>query len=99
MMRALKMSGCTSLLRQTKYGFCLHGFALLDPRKHNTMNHNISNMYLDVYEFGQYPDIIELHSIAPRTYEAQILEIVSASLSERTVTLTSPRALRSLLAC
>lgn len=57
MMRAVKLTGLSSLLRKTKFGFCLNGMALLDPRKHNTMNHNHHNMYLDIYEYGQYPEI------------------------------------------
>ena len=43
-----------NLLRSpVRYGFCVN-WAPLDPRKHNTMNHNVHNMYLDLYEYGQY---------------------------------------------
>jgi len=37
------------LLNKTiSYKFC-YNWAPLDPRKHNTMNHNVHNMYLDLY--------------------------------------------------
>lgn len=41
------------LNKNINFRFC-YNWAPLDPRKHNTMNHNINNMYLDLYEYGQY---------------------------------------------
>lgn len=66
------------------YRFCVN-FAPLDPRKHVTMNHNHHNMYLDIYEYGQYPDWVHPCSTAPRTYESQVINILAQTLTERFV--------------
>ena len=77
----------TRLLTQaSRYNFCW-GFALLDPHKHNTMNHNPNNMYIDKWDYGQYPDFWNNHSISARTYEPQVINIVVSALNERYVTL------------
>jgi hypothetical protein len=36
------------------FGFCLNK-AHLDPYKHTTMNHSPHNMFVDLYDFGEYP--------------------------------------------
>ena len=54
-----------SLLR---FGFCVNK-AHLDPFKHTTMNHSPHNMFVDLYDFGEYPEVILPASIAPRTYQ------------------------------
>lgn len=99
MMRTVKMTSLASLLSQSRYGFCINGFALLDPRKHTTMNHNHHNMHLDLYEFGQYPDFVHICSTAPRTYEPQVIEIVAKFISQRTVPLSRCRVSRSPRVC
>ena len=66
--------------RANSYSFCLN-FAPLDPRKHTTMNHNLNNMYMDLWEYGHYPDWVHIGSIPARTYENQAVDIVAASLS------------------
>jgi hypothetical protein len=37
-----------------RYSFCLNK-ALLNPYKHTTMMHSPHNMYVDLYDFGEYP--------------------------------------------
>ena len=97
MMRAINASKLAGgLLRSSsKYGFCVF-YAPLDPRKHNTMNHNAHNMYLDKWEYGQYEDWILKCSIPARTYEAQVVEVIAKSLSEQLVHLLLPREPMSL---
>lgn len=77
--------------RAIAYRFCVN-FAPLDPRKHITMNHNHHNMYLDTYEYGQYPDWVHPCSIAPRTYESNVVNILAQSLSDHLVRFSSTRA-------
>ena len=85
-MRSMNVAKLTSRVctRSVSYGFCV-GFAQLDPRKHITMNHQHHNMYLDSYEYGEYPDWVHIGSIAPRTYEQQVISILASSLSEKLV--------------
>lgn len=66
------------------YRFC-YNWAPLDPRKHTTMSHNPHNMYLDLYEYGEYPDFYHVCSTAPRTYEPQVVNILVAALNARYV--------------
>jgi hypothetical protein len=80
--------------RALAYRFCVN-FAPLDPRKHITMNHNHHNMYLDSYEYGQYPDWVHPCSVAPRTYESNVVNILAQSLSEHFVLILSTRAPQS----
>jgi hypothetical protein len=61
--------GNKSILR---FGFCLNK-AFLDPYKHTTMNHYPHNMYVDLYDFGEYPEVIAPASISPRTYEPVVI--------------------------
>ena len=88
MLRSTLSSGriATRLLGQaSQYNFCW-GMGLLDPRKHTTMNHNPNNMYIDLWDYGQYPDWWHNHSIAPRTYEPQVANILLNTLNQRYVT-------------
>lgn len=60
-----------SLLRLNNnivFGFCLNK-AHLNPLKHTTMNHYPHNMYVDLYDFGEYPEVIAPASIPARTYQ------------------------------
>lgn len=98
MMRAVNASRITAgVVRQAvAYRFSVNGFAPLDPRKHNTMNHYVHNMYLDLYEYGKYPEWVHICSVAPRTYESQVLNIVSKTLNERFVNFILFRESQSL---
>ena len=97
MMRAVNASRITAgVVRQAvAYRFSVNGFAPLDPRKHNTMNHYVHNMYLDLYEYGKYPEWVHICSVAPRTYESQVLNIVSKTLNERFGISVTPDLLNS----
>lgn len=66
--------------RANSYRFCVH-WAPADPRKHVTMNHNVQNMYLDLYEYGEYPDWVHNCSVPARTYEPQVVNIIASTLS------------------
>ena len=57
------------------FGFCIN-WAPLDPRKHTTMSQSILIMYIDLYNFGQYPDWYHVCSTAPKTYEPQVISLV-----------------------
>lgn len=62
------MRAASRILRPARQAFCIfRGY--LDPHRHITMSHNVHNVYLDLYEIGQYPEIIEIMSQPPRTYE------------------------------
>ena len=91
-MRAITTARITNNIFQkaNAYRFCVH-FAPLDPRKHTTMIHNTGNMYMDLWEYGKYPEWVHIGSTAPRTYEAQVLNVVAATLSEKLVQLTTLR--------
>lgn len=66
----------TRLLRGTIVrGFCFEK-GMLDPSKHIFMNHTPQNVYTDYWEYGQYPEMVQIHSVAPRTYEAKALSII-----------------------
>lgn len=67
-----------------RFGFCLNK-AFLDPYKHTTMNHYPHNMYVDLYDLGEYPEIIAPSSIAPRTYEPVLIATVVDILNARYV--------------
>ncbi len=86
MLNPVKISRVASslLCRAVTYNFCVD-WAPLDPRKHTTMNHNPHNMYLDLYEYGQYPDWVHVCSEAPRTYQPQIVNIITAVINARYV--------------
>ena len=79
------------LLRRSRFGFCV-GVSLLNPQRHITMNHNSHNMYLDLFEYGQYEDLVLIGSEAPRTYEPQVLSLLTRALSTRYVPLPPLRA-------
>lgn len=64
--------GNKSVLR---FAFCLNK-AHLDPYKHTTMNHYPHNMYVDLYDFGEYPEIVAPSSTAPTTYQPIIAATV-----------------------
>lgn len=97
MQSSVKVSRLASgLLRQAvAFKFCVD-WAPMDPRKHTTMNHNPHAMYLDVYEYGHYPDWVHICSKAPSTYQPQVLSILAAALSARYVLLPAPRPRPSL---
>jgi hypothetical protein len=40
------------MTRAVVYNFNVNGWAPFDPRKHTTMNHNVHDMYMDLYEYG-----------------------------------------------
>ena len=54
------------------YSFCF-GKAHLNPYKHNTMSHSPHNIFVELYDFGEYPEIIAPASIAARTYEPLVI--------------------------
>jgi hypothetical protein len=97
MQSSVKVSRVASgLLRQAvAFKFCVD-WAPMDPRKHTTMNHNPHAMYLDLYEYGHYPDWVHIGSQAPSTYQPQVLAILAATLSARYVLLVPPSARPSL---
>ena len=69
---------------QSTASFCIN-MATLDPSKHNYMHHNPNNMYVDHIDVGVYEYIADLSSVAPRTYERNVLEIVTKVLNDRYV--------------
>jgi hypothetical protein len=77
----------TNLLsRAVAFSFC-YNWAPLDPRKHTTMNHNPHNMYLDLYEYGEYPDWYHVCSTAPTTYQPKVIDIIVSTINARYVTI------------
>lgn len=72
-------------------------WAPMDPRKHTTMSHHPHNIYLDLYDYGHYPDFYHICSTAPRTYEPQVINILVATLNARYVCTASCRERRSML--
>lgn len=66
-----------TLLRQDIRGMPIRK-SMLDPHKHNTMNHNLNLRYNDVWDYGKYPDYYLIHSVAPRTYEPKVIETICA---------------------
>lgn len=73
------------------FRFC-YNWAPLDPRKHTTMSHNPHNVYLDLYEYGQYPDWYHVCSTPPKTYQPQVVSILVSALNARYVYFPSCRA-------
>lgn len=67
LLRLVPRAGRTLLMRPSA-GFCLFK-AYLDPHKHNTMNHNIHNVYIELYDTGVYPELVVNQSEPSRTYE------------------------------
>ena len=45
------------------------------------MHHSFNTMYLDLWEYGQYPDWVHISSVPPRTYEPQVLAITANALN------------------
>jgi hypothetical protein len=86
MHRVIISSKITSSIfkRAVSYNFC-YGFAPLDPRKHTTMNHSPHNMYLDLWEYGQYPDWVHIHSVPARTYENQVIDTIVSLINAKHV--------------
>ena len=82
--------------RAVSYNFCI-GWAPLDPRKHTTMSHNTNNYYLDLWEYGHYPDWVHLNSIPARTYEPQVVNTIVTTLNSRYVPTPISRIPRSHL--
>lgn len=79
------------MFRRAGYGFC-YNWAPMDPRKHTTMNHSPHNMYLDLYEYGHYPDWYHVCSTAPKTYQSKVVNIIVDTINRKYVPLPSPRA-------
>ena len=67
-----------------RLGFCVNK-AHLDPFKHTTMNHSPHNMFVDLYDFGEYPEVILPASIAPRTYQPIVVSTAVEVLNQRYV--------------
>ena len=86
MQRVIRTSKITSTIfnKAVSYNFC-YGFAPLDPRKHTTMNHAPHNMYLDLWEYGQYPDWVHIHSVPSRTYENHVVNTIVPQLNAKYV--------------
>ena len=81
-MRAINPSRLASNIfqRANKYSFCV-GFAPADPRRHTTMHHSVNNMYLDLWEYGHYPDMVYNCSVPARTYEPRVVDIIASTLN------------------
>lgn len=78
-----------SLLRLNNnivFGFCLNK-AHLNPLKHTTMNHYPHNMYVDLYDFGEYPEVIAPASIPARTYQPIVVATTVDILNAKYVSL------------
>lgn len=86
MMKTLSTSRVASslLTRAVGFRFC-YNWAPLDPRKHTTMNHSPHNMYLDLYEYGQYPDWYHVCSTAPKTYQPKVVNIIVDTINRKYV--------------
>ena len=69
-----------------RFGFCLNK-ALLDPYKHTTMNHSPHNMFVDLYDFGEYPEVILPASIPARTYQPAVVSTLVDVLNKKYVNL------------
>ena len=67
-----------------RFGFCLNK-AHLDPYKHTTMSHSPHNMFVDLYDFGEYPEVIIPSSIAARTYQPIVVSTTVDILNTRFV--------------
>ena len=87
-MRAINATRIVSNIfqRANRYSFCV-GWAPADPRKHTTMHHSINNMYLDLWEYGHYPDWVHIGSVPSRSYEAQVVDIMASSINSHLVSL------------
>ncbi len=51
-----------------KYSFHVNK-AIFDPSKHINNQKRMHNMYVDIYDYGQYPEVIRIGSIPSRAYE------------------------------
>jgi len=67
-----------------KFAFCLNK-AHLDPYKHTTMNHSPHNMFVDLYDFGEYPEVVLPASIAARTYQPIVVSTAVDIINQRYV--------------
>lgn len=56
-------------------GFCLFK-AYMDPHKHNTMNHNIHNVYIELYDTGDYPEWIVNQSEPSKAYQPEVYSLI-----------------------
>ena len=65
-------------------GFCINK-GMLDPSKHTSMNHVPHNVYIDLWDLGQYPEIITQSSIAPRTYVDKVIMTIVEAIKEKYV--------------
>lgn len=67
-----------------RFGFCFNK-AHLDPYKHTTMNHNPHNMFIDLYDIGEYPEVILPSSIPARTYQPVVVSTTVDIFNKRFV--------------
>jgi hypothetical protein len=73
------------LLSRSRAGFCItNGY--LNPARHITMNHNPHNVYIDAYDIGQYPEVVEIMSQPPRTYEPVVAKTLVEVINKKYVT-------------
>lgn len=70
-----------------RFGFCL-GKAHLDPYKHTTMSHNTHNMFVDLYDIGEYPDVIIPSSVAAKTYQPIVVSTAVDVINSKFVTIS-----------
>lgn len=77
-----------SLLSRPSAGFCLYK-SYMDPHKHNTMNHNLHNVYIDLYDVGVYPELVINQSEPSRVYEEQLRSLAVGILSKDYVIIIS----------
>ncbi len=70
-----------------RFGFCINK-AHLDPYKHTTMSHNPHNMFVDLYDFGEYPDVILPSSVAAKTYQPIVVSTAVDVLNSKFVTIS-----------
>jgi hypothetical protein len=98
MKSTVRTSGVAARLLQqaVAFRFC-YNWAPLDPRKHTTMNHNPHNIYLDLYDYGHFPDWYHVCSTAPKTYQPQVVALLVSALNARYVSLPPRRAPTSML--
>lgn len=98
MKSTVRTSGVAARLLQqaVAFRFC-YNWAPLDPRKHTTMNHNPHNVYLDLYDYGHYPDWYHVCSTAPKTYQPQVVALLVSALNTRYVPLLTRREPKLML--
>jgi hypothetical protein len=74
------------IFSQPVKGFCIFK-GYLDPHRHITMSHNPHNVYVELYEIGQYPEVVEIMSQPPRTYEPIVVKSLVETINTHFVLL------------